>query len=378
MIRIDAVYRVTTPLFMAGAEPANSPELRLPGLKAALRFWFRAVAWPRLHDVPERDRVRRIREEEAGLFGSTDTGQSRFLLRLQRAGDAKPGTITFERRGGVIYLGYGLMDYNGKLSRQYLAPGFDVHLTLLSRTATRDHLVAAREALIALGLFGAVGSRARHGFGSLSLQSISGDAPPWASPNTRDGLEREIETFVKNLPAPAGGHPPFTAFSRDSRVIVTPAHADPLALLDRIGIELQVYRSYGRDGRVAGRPAEQNFRDDHDLVLGLTKGQSPTTHPRRVVFGLPHNYFFQSTRAKAGVTAEETDRRASPLMLHVHQVGKEYAAVASLFPAEFLGANDHVVMKAAGRSVQVPVAVDYSVIGGFLDRLEKLEVSGGR
>ena len=46
-VEAEARFRVLTPLFCAGSSP-DLPELRLPSFKGVLRFWWRALAWPRL------------------------------------------------------------------------------------------------------------------------------------------------------------------------------------------------------------------------------------------------------------------------------------------------------------------------------------------
>ena len=43
MRKINAVYRITTPLFLGGADIERTAELKPTSLKGVLRFWFRAV-----------------------------------------------------------------------------------------------------------------------------------------------------------------------------------------------------------------------------------------------------------------------------------------------------------------------------------------------
>ena len=53
-------------------------------------------------------------------------------------------------------------------------------------------------------------------------------------------------------------------------------------------------------------------------------------HPRRAVFGLPHNYGQRKT-----VEPESYNRRASPLFFHIHEIGSRYAGVALLLRSPF-------------------------------------------
>ena len=61
---IDAVefeIEVVTPMFLGGAEPTKA-ELRVPSIKAAMRFWWRA-----LYDG---NNIENLAEKEAEIFGS--------------------------------------------------------------------------------------------------------------------------------------------------------------------------------------------------------------------------------------------------------------------------------------------------------------------
>jgi CRISPR-associated protein Cmr1 len=59
----NATYRVTTPLFLGGADPDANAELRTSALKGLLRFWFRAIALPQIKKWTE------VQELENNIFG---------------------------------------------------------------------------------------------------------------------------------------------------------------------------------------------------------------------------------------------------------------------------------------------------------------------
>lgn len=136
------------------------------------------------------------------------------------------------------------------------------------------------------------------------------------------------------------------------------------------------YRSYGsrKDGGSHKLPwgdeeAEQIFSDDHDLLIN-NKVQSLNKHPRRVAFGLPHNYFFGSTKQKIDITAENSERRASPLFIHIHQLETEYVAVLTYLPDQFLPDDEKIKIKVKGqKDIPVPCNYDGSVITDFLARI---------
>jgi CRISPR-associated protein Cmr1 len=89
---------------------------------------------------------------------------------------------------------------------------------------------------------------------------------------------------------------------------------------------------------------------------------------------MPHNYFFSSLQKpnnKVDIPTKPRDkskvyreRRASPLLVHVHPVGNEYIGVLLMMRSTFLPQGEKVLI---GRS-EVPVAVDWQVIETFMQR----------
>jgi CRISPR-associated protein Cmr1 len=182
------------------------------------------------------------------------------------------------------------------------------------------------------------------------------------------------------LPAQPTALPPFTAFSSKTRLDLSAKATDPLELLTVVGGEMQLYRSFGRNGRVAGHPSERNFASDHDLVLQVTQGQRIDRAPVRSVFGLPHNYFFSSTRGRADINyapAGKSSRRATPLLLHIHRLPDgNCLAVHTLLPATFLPAGARVTVISRVRS-QVSFTPDWNVLHTFLNRFANKETLHG-
>ncbi|WP_273845472.1 type III-B CRISPR module RAMP protein Cmr1 [Rubrobacter calidifluminis] len=343
MEKIEATFRVVTPMFMSGADQSKA-ELRLPSIKGALRFWWRALAWSRYGDL------QKIREEETRLFGSTDEGQAAVLLKLFSQTMPKvleKGQILKDGENvvgeGTRYLGYGVMEafasknrstQAGQLIRPCLLSPFEFTLELrFGRLATEQQISSSIETLKLMGLVGSLGSKSRKGYGSLTLTKLSYSNEPWSPPSDVHKMVESLTRFSKDSP-----HPLFTAISRDSRFIVVEGREgeSTLSLLDRVGREMMFYRSWGRNGTVLGSPSEKNFKDDHDLMSGL---KTNIKYPRRVVFGLPHNY---GKQRHLQVTPAYHDRRASPLFIHIHQTKNADAplAVLSFLPSAFLPQNE--------------------------------------
>lgn len=352
MEKLEVHFKVTTPLFMGGAD-SKKAELAASGIKGALRFWWRALAYSE-----HAGNISRIQEQETGLFGSTKR-QSKIVI-LPPCYPQRPQ----QSQKINTYLGYGITNREGIANRESFPAGKDLVLRLISYVPEDDTVVRA---IKALGFFGGLGSRARRGFGSLSLKRILKDGKlMWESPDTIEMFQKDVHELLKgNM---GEDMPSYSAFSRHTRVYLLKSDDDAMTLLNMIGRELQLYRSWGRDGYVGsergGRRdrAEKNFEDDHDLMYSVVNRQTVTGHPRRVVFGLPHPYYF-SGGGKAQVNASKDLRRSSPLFLHIHEIENRYLALATILTAEFLPQD----MKLTIGNTSVPHNVDYSVLYQFAE-----------
>lgn len=386
-VLIEANFRLTTPLFCGGATN-GSTELRLPSFKGVLRFWWRALAWSRLNgdlDV--------IQRQEDLLFGSASAGQGCVALRLGTSTPLKrlsPQKELEKEGGGVVgpgarYLGYGLMaafanhktgTKAGELSRPALMTPleFMVQLRLSHAIAEQQHSLL--EALIALGTLGGMGSRSRRGYGSLALQSLTIDHQSvWTAPTSPDELAEIIKGLLeqKANQQPLPDFPAYTALSPRSRVVLLTAENDnePLELLDLVGREMVRFRSWGKNGKILNSIAtERNFTADHHLMADVSNGKKASQHPKRIAFGLPHNYYING-RSKEVSPAGSLDRRASPLFIHIHQCGSLPVAVVSFLPARFLPSKGGTAQISVGghKVDQKPERDLYQPIDTFLDRL---------
>ena len=378
-VEIEVTYRVVTPLFCAGADPA-CPELRLPGFKGALRYWWRALAWSRC-----RAELDAIRRQEDALFGSAGGGQSRVSMRLDLP--AVPKTVrkgevlTVSRKVGNVvgegarYLGYGVMEAfasrnrgtkSGQLTRACLRAPFDFAVLMRCRGLNEAELTSLKDALSALGTLGGIGARSRKGYGSLAIRTLRVDGvEDWSRPQSLNALRDAIKALRRDdgpesLPA-------FTALSGKARhVLLSSDKKEPVELLDLVGRELVGYRSWGRNGMILGGSveSERRFKDDHDLMNSTPR----KVHPRRIAFGLPHNYGRRDDQ-QVGPFDKELDRRASPLFIHIHECGGMPVAVLSFLPARFLPRCKSYISVGGSRVSQRPEEDLYRPIHEFLDRL---------
>ncbi|WP_006786752.1 RAMP superfamily CRISPR-associated protein [Thiorhodospira sibirica] len=384
---IVAHFEVVTPMFIGDGEQI-ARDVRPPSLKGALRFWWRALRWGHCLSAAG-GRVdaalRQLHHEEAVLFGlavkGDQGGQGMFSLTVEYQGkvvgrrDAnawKPGL------GTQYLLGQGLWHFRDRLLRDYLPEGGQFVVRLRPHRRQDQALWASLEdALLAFGLFGGLGSRARRGLGSVSLIALEGSGH--VLPKTRaEYLRCAQRLFSHSLNIKE--MPPFTACSAHTRLDVSNQGKKPLDLLEAIGGEFQLYRAWGNNGKVGSKDAERNFALDHHEALRAAQGELPKKVPQRVVFGLPHNYFFSGSKAKVDISVHKEaagERRASALLMHVHRLCEgDYLGVQVFMPAAFLpgraGKPGQLKFKPGrGREMRLEcpdTAVDWKVVHRFLDR----------
>ena len=191
MKKLEYCVTFTTPAFLGNAD--QLAQWRTPPFKALLRQWWRVVsAKPHRYDHSS------LREAEGNLFGNAwltdDRGRPKFRrshvgLRLDHwnvgglASQAWPGgpmesvLTTADGKGSVradVYLGFGPVlppsKKEGRSSitiRGAIAPGKAAVFSLMC--ADSQDLV---DSLQLMAWFGTLGSRARNGWGSLSLSAL--------------------------------------------------------------------------------------------------------------------------------------------------------------------------------------------------------------
>ncbi|MGZ5027285.1 MAG: type III-B CRISPR module RAMP protein Cmr1 [Methylobacter sp.] len=363
MKTLEADFKIVTPMFMSGADQGIA-ELRPPSIKAVIRFWWRALAYSRFNGD-----LAALANLEKELFGSTERAASiiiRISSRSRTVATPKNAVHqSFKVLSGARYLGYGLMDAfdgrnteAGKLQRPCINHNQRLIVNFISKSDIPQEFV---DAIKLTGLLGGLGSRSRKGFGSLTLDKLTLDKESiWTKPQDTKAYKSSLSVLLNGIDS-ITEEPPFSAFSKLTRIDCLQQGTDPIRLLHVFGQQMQRYRSWGKDNRVNGEESEQNFQADHHWYRRLGDYRNSDFHPRRVVFGLPHNY---SQNPSDNVTSTEHDRRAGPLLVHVHEYGPErYALISIVLRAKFL--PDKEKIKAGNK--WVPQHIEWDVIDKFLD-----------
>lgn len=377
---VEAKFCIVTPMFLGGADQ-QADEIRPSSVKGILRFWWRALNWSRYRGMAgatDACVLQALHDEEARLFGSAATdksgGQGVFLLSAVKSepkkfvqGEVHPD-LTSEGMAAARYLGYGLMAAFSSKVKGTKAAQLDRNCIKHDQVFTiklkfrNQPDVSIINAIKILGLLGGMGSRSRHGYGSLALQEIKHDGKViWTMPISVEAYQAEIKNLFSDSSL-VTHEPPFSAFSTQARIDILNQGKDALAALNDFGKAMLMYRSAGKGWKVLGRDSEKRFKSDHDWYR---EKKEPNFHPRRVVFGLPHNY--DSKNKAHQVNAEKHERRASPLLFHVHQIGTQFFGVSVLLNSVFLGKDEHgkaEKINAGGRLIDQKI--EWNVLTDFI------------
>lgn len=206
----------TTPAFLGDAGQAGA--WRTPPFKHLLREWWRVVY---ADQSRYRVEIEAMRRAESALFGAAADGESaQSLVRLRLSRWDEGGLQTWaedpqvyhpevgergRKIGAHLYLGYGPLNYSkdkkgtflgrkeGKdfVAKRAIDAGEEARLMLAFPAA---HAATLDRVLWLIDHYGAIGGRARNGWGSLTLAPEEGTRPvgtrvplrPW-----RDCLDRE-------------------------------------------------------------------------------------------------------------------------------------------------------------------------------------------
>lgn len=376
---LTATYRIVTPMFIGDANQ-SATEITSASVKGALRFWWRALNWGKFRNqtgATDESALRELYGAEADLFGATadekhpQRGQGKFLLRVipPKFWDiAEKDKVhkQFVKVDAARYLGYGLMGAfgadAGKLVRSCLQDNQTFDIQLVFRQGIDPSML---DAVKALGLLGGLGSRVRHGMGSIALLSLKGDGiEPWHTPTTDNNYHQEIKKLLHDdgTAQQTVNEPPFSAFSHYSTIDHLFSVRNGYTALNELGNAMLRYRSWGRSSNGNKLPdgsiSEKRFKDDHDWSKEDSR-IAADFHPQRIVFGLPHNY---GKRDEQKVTPANHERRASPLLFHVHQIGDTFFGVSIFLRSQFLPTEEGIN---AGRKV-VPAKIEWEWISDFV------------
>ncbi|HEX5493041.1 MAG TPA: RAMP superfamily CRISPR-associated protein [Mycobacteriales bacterium] len=391
-------FTVDTPMFLSGAD--GRAEFRLPSLRGAARFWFRALTAP----VFGND-FSRVADAEAEVFGAasaeaTDNrghrGPSRIAVRPRElpepVTEPNPGWLRLrgdEPRKGIAYLlGPGLYTPPRAVTRaSHFAPGSTGGFDIRADSDYAGEVFAV--CLWALSTFGGLGARTRRGFGGIrfdGLDQLSDHLTRGAALDPTNPAIRRLQTIV------AGHHglqPPDTGGNGDrsrgypdapssSRWVTRTSVRNNtwVQVLNEVGEELRDFRTVDRTAAPYNRqdlpPYRRRATREYLEIIAPHDGTPPPDpSPFPVAaFGLPivfaHGHVVDLLDEN-----DEPLRRASPLWLRATpDHGGHWNLLCHVFESAIAPAGGKLALK--GRDtphLELDNATAYTTIRHFVDRV---------
>lgn len=330
---IEATYRIVTPMFIGDAQQEASG-ISPQSVKGALRFWWRVLNWGNFYKDTknEVEALKKLHQEEGQLFGQTaeQANASAFTLRIDDSSIKYTKKTDWPQGGNDFsgYLGLGLWESgrrergNFQPHRQYVEENQSFKVLLISKTLSEKQKKSLEDALLALGLWGGLGSRARRGFGAVAITQLNDKSYNFKTLADYQKTSSELLTQYRLTSIPE--LTPYTAFNAKS--------------------QLAIQEQSFSNARLAHKNLGEAFKDYRGQPSNL-RGSI------KRVFGMPYE----------GTASEKKARRASPLLFHIHPIGQQYVNAVLFMPADFYKTPD----------LDKP---DFTVASGFLKQLKGITV----
>lgn len=288
MPTITATYKIITPMFVSGAEQ-DQAELRIPSIKGAIRFWWRALNWCCYENTEK------LYIAETKLFGGTykkDKKDNKTIVKQSKIHFSFIENTTttnanykknYSKDCSIVYLaGQGVKDTTKYMQTNTFT------LQLMSKSEIDESVIRA---IKIFGLLGGLGKRSRKGFGSIAIQSIHDEKFIFNTTEDYRNRIREIIALTNNH-CHNGITPPYTAFSNRSEIFTSATEDSAL------------------DAHIAVAKEYKTHRKGTEY---LDKGNE-----KRIAFG------------------QSSPRQASPILLHIHPIDDKFISVRSYLPADHI------------------------------------------
>ncbi len=356
--------KVITPMFLAGAD-GQTPELRAPSIKGAMRFWWRACNGHL--------GVEDLREKEESIFGGTSNGgkRSKVTIRLVDASLEKavlpnPRKDNNQQNNpGIYYLWYTMpMNQKGSFWKGL----FKIRLSSFDRKC----LIDAAYAFWTLSAFGGIGSRARRAAGNFQIIDFNSSTEDWSLPigdSVSNELSNVLQIVKQRFDIPNTKYNPqanssFPAFNNCQIFVLAENFSEALHAVEHIGQKFQDFRAM----------RQPDYGEVKDFIV---KGKTPN-QIERAEFGLPLGFQFRSlnkpnNNAQIKTTDRTINRSASSLFFSIREREGRFYIVLTNFASILL--PDDVKLKITKKGNRKIVNQGYEGIKErFLSSLNKTQV----
>ncbi len=330
-----------TPMFLGGAD--GNAELRPPSIKAALRFWWRA-----LHGGLPFDQLKR---QEAEIFGGSgdNEGKSKFSIRIMtdkvpnsskdiksKLWDTQNKKLKTDSEG----IGYFLYPFLIKDREYYINQKF----TIVFASFDKNILIEISKVFSLFIWLGSLGSRSRRGCGNITVNSYNCSFdleifnPILNGFSTKEDLKKHLESIMSNYYTKTKNvNNSYSNLSNMKLYILDPEN-DYHKALNKIGENYKQFRS--------------RKQPDYNTVKNFIQTGNISQTIEKAAFGLPLEYRYRSlngSNASIDGQNKERQRSASPIVFKVVVTEKNnqkyYFPMIIYFDRKLLPTGDNIKIK---------------------------------
>jgi CRISPR-associated protein Cmr1 len=382
-------------MFLSGAD-GQTPELRPPSIKGALRFWWRAMNGHLVNT--ENGGIPNLLKEDERLFGGVNGGgKSSVLVRvfdLENENDFIDGNeikrdCEQNDTKGLAYLFYILVNNQQKDRNGFRELKFKLSLS----SASIEDLKKAVGSFWLFVHLGGLGSRARRGAGCIQITGIEK-----GSEYLIDENKKQIISF---LPDETNDINYFYSENYKKCINILQKPNTPEGYLKDNDLystltsnEIYISSSF---------PSWQEALDNIGLIMKEMRDYFTTENrkfklkdiPKKAAFGLPIRIRDTKENIKKGIPAfegyyvdlENSSRRASPLIISIFKQGKEndkakYYWVLTYLDGIYSDNENAITIRNSKAKIHSKngkefkfLNADRSLITTFLNKLSKTEIT---
>ena len=316
---------VITPMFLAGAD-GQTPELRAPSIKGAMRFWWRAMNGHLVEEKNGKWDYSTLKKEEGKIFGDTKK-RSSFNIVVEEVSLMEEFEFDTEFSKEIQYFQYSLVHHN---ERKGIKPGFrfSIQISAFKYEVLKEVVYI----LWILSHYGGLGTRVRRGAGAFSIEAEY-------DKDRLEGLDFLDETPLSiGLPNVSNNEnaQDYSSINYGTSGFI---HGVGFSTWEETMKDIAKRMMHVRDGKTVQQ------------IKKLPRGQSAFKQrdlDKKAAFGLPINVFgggMVNLENKNENGEYKEARRGSPVYISITKIGRAYHWTALFLEGKFMPEDSKIVFK---------------------------------
>jgi CRISPR-associated protein Cmr1 len=343
MKSITFTCETITPMFLSGAD-GQTPELRAPSIKGALRFWWRAMNGHLPTKEGDQWDYLPLKEAEQKIFGGSGMGENNNKIDAQKSAfgirisdfpeNNYRASNEYKDKPGLRYLFYLIVpDKNGRvMSENDFAIKNNTVFDIILSSDDESILLKACASFWLLTYFGGLGSRARRGGGNFTITDIEDEHEILTNKLSMKPENNSID-FLK------AGFKNVVNIIRGNANLNNICVAYSTLVYDRIFVSKNSKETW-KDALNEIGDIMRDYRTDTERDVSK-RTQTQQTLDQKAAFGLP-------VSVRGGGTVEFNNKKdynhhSSPIIISVVKLGTKYHWTLIHLQGDFMAPDTKII-----------------------------------